>query len=135
MERAIWQTGNRNDAEKRQEESGERTINKKEGKGDTMNIEKTENGNEITLMPVGRLDTTTAPQLEAQINADIDGAEKLILDFQGLEYLSSAGLRVLLGAHKAFMKRGSGELVICHVNETIHEVFELTGFLDILNIE
>lgn len=100
-----------------------------------MNIEKTENGNEITLMPVGRLDSTTAPQLEAQINEDIEGAEKLILDFQGLEYLSSAGLRVLLGAHKAFMKRGSGELVICHVNETIREVFELTGFLDILNIE
>lgn len=100
-----------------------------------MNIEKTENGNEITLMPVGRLDSTTAPQLEAQINEDIEGAEKLILDFQGLEYLSSAGLRVLLGAHKAFMKRGSGELVICHVNETIREVFELTGFWDILNIE
>lgn len=100
-----------------------------------MNIEKIQNGNEITLIPVGRLDTTTAPQLEAQINAVLEDSEKLILDFQGLEYLSSAGLRVLLGTHKAFMKRGSGELVICHVNETIHEVFELTGFLDILNIE
>lgn len=100
-----------------------------------MNIEKKQNGNEITLMPVGRLETTTAPQLETQINAVLEDAEKLILDFQGLEYLSSAGLRVLLATHKAFMKRGSGELVICHVNETIHEVFELTGFLDILNIE
>ncbi|MCM1468203.1 MAG: STAS domain-containing protein [Alistipes sp.] len=100
-----------------------------------MNIEKTVNGKEITLTPVGRLDTTTAPKLEAQINETIEEAEKLILDFQGLEYLSSAGLRVLLGAHKAFMKRGSGKLVICHVNENIHEVFELTGFLDILNIE
>lgn len=100
-----------------------------------MNIEKMENGNEITLMLTGRLDTTTAPQLETQINEVIEGAEKLVLDFQGLEYLSSAGLRVLLGAHKAFMKRGSGKLVICHVNETIQEVFELTGFLDILNIE
>lgn len=100
-----------------------------------MNIEKKQNGNEITLMPVGRLETTTAPQLEEQINAVLEDAEKLILDFQGLEYLSSAGLRVLLSTHKAFMKRGSGKLVICHVNETIHEVFELTGFLDILNIE
>lgn len=100
-----------------------------------MKIEKKQDGNVITLMPIGRLDTTTAPQLEAQINAELESAEKLILDFQELEYLSSAGLRVLLGAHKAFMKRGSGELVICHVNETIHEVFELTGFLDILNIE
>lgn len=100
-----------------------------------MNIEKTVNGKEITLMPAGRLDTTTAPQLEEQINATIGDAEKLILDFQNLEYLSSAGLRVLLGTHKAFLKRGGGELVICHVNETIHEVFELTGFLDILNIE
>lgn len=100
-----------------------------------MNIEKKQNGNEITLIPVGRLETTTAPQLEEQINAVLEDAEKLILDFQGLEYLSSAGLRVLLSTHKAFMKRGSGELVICHVNETIHEVFELTGFLDILNIE
>lgn len=100
-----------------------------------MNIEKKENGNEITLMLTGRLDTTTAPQLEGQINESIEDAEKMILDFQELEYLSSAGLRVLLGAHKKFMKRGKVGLIICHVNETIHEVFELTGFLDILNIE
>lgn len=100
-----------------------------------MKIEKKENGNEITLMLAGRLDTTTAPQLETEINACLEGAGKLILDFQELEYLSSAGLRVLLSAHKAFMKRGSGELLICHVNETINEVFEVTGFLDILNIE
>lgn len=104
-------------------------------KGCRMKIEKKENGNEITLMLTGRLDTTTAPQLEAEINACLEGAGKLILDFQELEYLSSAGLRVLLSAHKAFMKRGSGELLICHVNETINEVFEVTGFLDILNIE
>lgn len=100
-----------------------------------MNIEKKENGNEITLMLIGRLDTTTAPQLEAEINASLDGAQQMILDFQDLEYLSSAGLRVLLSAHKTFMKRGSGQLRIRNVNETIHEVFEVTGFLDILNIE
>lgn len=99
-----------------------------------MNIEKKENGSEITILPIGRLDSNTAPQLEAEIQGCMD-AEKLILDFEGLEYLSSAGLRVLLSAHKAFMKKGNGELVICHVNETIHEVFEVTGFLDILNVE
>lgn len=100
-----------------------------------MTIEKKENGNEITLLPAGRLDSNTAPQLEQEINAGIDSAETLILDFAGLEYLSSAGLRVLLAAHKAFMKKGSGGLVIRNVNETIHEVFEVTGFLDVLNIE
>lgn len=100
-----------------------------------MHVEMTRNGNVVTLMPVGRLDTTTAPLLEAKIQENLDDAEKLVLDFQELEYLSSAGLRVLLGTHKAFMKRGSGELLIRNVNETIHEVFEVTGFLDILNIE
>ncbi|RKI81686.1 anti-sigma factor antagonist [bacterium 0.1xD8-71] len=100
-----------------------------------MTVETKENGNEITIKPVGRLDTTTAPQLEIQINAVLEKAEQLILDFEELEYLSSAGLRVLLSAHKAFMKKGSGKMLICHVNETIYEVFEVTGFLDILNIE
>lgn len=100
-----------------------------------MTVETKENGSEITIMPVGRLDTTTAPQLETQINAVLEKAEKLILDFEGLEYLSSAGLRVLLSAHKAFMKKGGAKMCIRHVNETIHEVFEVTGFLDILNIE
>ena len=100
-----------------------------------MTIEKKENGSEITLLPAGRLDTTTAPQLEEQINAVSEGAERLILDYQDLEYQSSAGLRVLLSAHKAFMKRGSGEMIICHVNETIQEVFEVTGFMDIFNVE
>ena len=100
-----------------------------------MTIEKKENGSEITLLPAGRLDTTTAPQLEEQINAVSEGAERLILDFQDLDYLSSAGLRVLLSAHKAFMKRGNGEMIIRHVNETIQEVFEVTGFMDIFNVE
>lgn len=100
-----------------------------------MKIEKKNNGNEVTLLLTGRLDTTTAPQLETEINASLPDAQKMILDFQELEYLSSAGLRVLLGTHKAFMKRGDGELLIRHVNETIQEVFEITGFLDILNIE
>lgn len=99
-----------------------------------MEIEKRENGKEITILPIGRLDSNTVSLLETEINACIDDADKLILDFEKLEYLSSAGLRILLSAHKTFMKKGSGELLICHVNEIIHEVFEVTGFLDILNI-
>ncbi len=100
-----------------------------------MNVEKRINGDEITILLSGRLDSNTAPQLEAEVNESIDDAETLILDFEGLEYLSSAGLRVLLSAHKTFLKKGSGKMIIRHVNETIHEVFEVTGFLDILNIE
>lgn len=98
-----------------------------------MNIEKTENGTEVTLALSGRLDTVTAPQLEEKIQESLSGAEKLILDFEKLDYLSSAGLRVLLTAHKAMVKSG-GQLEIRHVNEVIHEVFEVTGFLDVLNI-
>lgn len=98
-----------------------------------MNIEKTENGTEVTLALSGRLDTVTAPQLEEKIQESLSGTEKLNLDFGNLEYLSSAGLRVLLTAHKAMMKSG-GQLEIRHVNEVIHEVFEVTGFLDVLNI-
>ena len=75
-----------------------------------MTVETKENGNEITIKPVGRLDTTTAPQLEIQINAVLEKAEQLILDFEELEYLSSAGLRVLLTAQKPFMKKGRGKM-------------------------
>lgn len=102
-----------------------------------MTIEKKENGKEITLLPAGRLDTTTAPQLETEINTCLARVEteRLVLDFQDLEYLSSAGLRILLAAHKAFMKRDGGKMIIRHVNETIQEVFEVTGFMDILTIE
>lgn len=98
-----------------------------------MTIEKNLNGSELNIKIVGRLDTTTAPQLEAEFKASIGGVEKLILDFSALEYLSSAGLRVLLQAQKTMNKQG--EMVIRHVNETINEIFEVTGFIDILTIE
>lgn len=99
-----------------------------------MNIEKNQNGTEVTLLLAGRLDTTTAPQLEMKIQESLEGTERLILDFKDLEYLSSAGLRVLLSAHKAIMKQG-GDMRIHHVNEVIHDVFEITGFMDVLHIE
>ena len=81
----------------------------------------------------GRLDTTTAPQLEAELKMSIAGIEKLVLDFAALEYLSSAGLRVLLSTQKAMNKQG--EMIIKNVNDTINEIFEVTGFVDILTIE
>ena len=98
-----------------------------------MTIQKTLNGNTLTLALEGRLDTTTAPQLEAELKASLDGITELNLDFEKLEYLSSAGLRVLLAAQKVMNRQG--KMVIRHVNETIQEVFEVTGFIDILTIE
>ena len=98
-----------------------------------MTIEKNLNGAELTVTIAGRLDTTTAPQLEAEFKQSINGIEKLVLDFTALEYLSSAGLRVLLSAQKVMNKQG--EMIIKNVNETINEIFEVTGFIDILTVE
>ena len=98
-----------------------------------MTIEKNLNGTELNVAIVGRLDTTTAPQLEAELKQSVNGVEKLIFDFSSLAYLSSAGLRVLLAAQKVMNKQG--EMVIRNVNETINEIFEVTGFIDILTIE
>ena len=97
-----------------------------------MTIQKNLQGTTLHVALEGRLDTTTAPQLEAELKASLDGITELDLDFEKLEYLSSAGLRVLLAAQKTMNKQGS--MVIHHVNETIHEVFEVTGFIDILTI-
>ena len=79
------------------------------------------------------LDTTTAPELESALKEIIPGTSELVLDLEGLEYISSAGLRVLLSAQKAMNKQGSMKL--CHVNDTITEIFDVTGFSDILTIE
>ena len=98
-----------------------------------MTIDKQINGSELTLSLTGRLDTTTAPELETVIKENIGGVTNLVMDFAGLEYLSSAGLRVILSAQKTMNKQG--EMVIRNVNETINEVFEITGFIDILTIE
>jgi anti-sigma B factor antagonist len=98
-----------------------------------MTIEKNLSGTELNVKVSGRLDTTTAPQLEAEFKQSITGVEKLVLDFASLEYLSSAGLRVLLAAQKVMNKQG--EMIIKNVNDTINEIFEVTGFIDILTIE
>lgn len=98
-----------------------------------MTIDKTENGPELTLVLTGRLDTITAPQLETELKRSLDGVTSLALDFTGLEYLSSAGLRVILAAQKTMNRQG--KMVVRHVNKIIMEVFEVTGFSDILAIE
>ena len=98
-----------------------------------MTIQKTMNNTELTVTLSGRLDTTTAPQLEQELKASIEGVESLILDFAALDYLSSAGLRVLLAAQKIMNKQG--KMIVKNVNETIAEIFEVTGFCDILTIE
>lgn len=98
-----------------------------------MTIQKTLNGSTLNVMLSGRLDTTTSPQLEAEFKSSLNGITELKLDFKDLEYLSSAGLRVLLAAQKVMNKQG--KMIIFNVNETINEVFEVTGFIDILTIE
>lgn len=98
-----------------------------------MEIIKNQDGAALNLTVEGRLDTTTAPQLEAEIKSSLDGVTALTMDFAKLEYISSAGLRVLLGAQKIMNQQGS--MVIKNVCEEIMEVFEITGFSDILTIE
>ena len=98
-----------------------------------VTIEIKRNADETTVEVAGRLDTTTAPALDKTLNDDIAGTKTLILDLKGLEYISSAGLRVLLGAQKKMQKAGS--MKVRNVCEDILEVFEMTGFSDILTIE
>ena len=98
-----------------------------------MTIEIKRNAKETVIELVGRLDTTTAPSLDKTINEDLVNSKNLVLDFKNLEYISSAGLRVLLGAQKKLQKIGSMKVI--NVCEEVMEVFEMTGFADILTIE
>ena len=98
-----------------------------------MTIEKTTGAEAVTLKVSGRLDTQTAPELEKELDASLPGTKDLTFDMSGLEYVSSAGLRVILKAQKAMNAQGSMKLT--GVNDSIMEVFDITGFLDILTIE
>ena len=98
-----------------------------------LNITKNTNASELTVSLTGRLDTTTAPELEKELKASLDGVTTLVIDMSALDYISSAGLRVLLSAQKTMNKQG--EMKVVHVGETIMEIFEVTGFSDILTIE
>ena len=98
-----------------------------------MTINKTQDGSSLVIALEGRLDTTTAPELYSVIKSDLAGITDLTMDLEKLEYLSSAGLRVLLSAQKTMNKQGS--MVVTNTNETINEIFEITGFSDILTIQ
>ena len=98
-----------------------------------LNINKTIDGNKGVFALEGRLDTVTSPDLENSLKDSLSGLSELVLDFGQLEYISSAGLRVLLAAHKTMSKQGS--MKVTNVNGTIQEIFEVTGFSDILTIE
>ena len=98
-----------------------------------MKITKNLNGNSLNVALEGRLDTTTAPELEQALKESMDAATELTLDFSKLDYISSAGLRVLLAAHKAMAKKSGMKVV--NANEMVKEVFDVTGFADILTIE
>ena len=98
-----------------------------------MTIEIKKSGEETVIEIAGRLDTITAPALDKTINEDIGDTKHLVLDVKGMEYISSAGLRVLLGAQKKMQRIGSMKVI--HVCEAVMDVFEMTGFADILVIE
>ena len=98
-----------------------------------MNIIKTQEGSKLTIALEGRLDTVTAPQLEAELRTAVSGVSELIFDLATLDYVSSAGLRVLLSAQKVMNRQGS--MVVRNVKPEIMEIFDVTGFVDILNIE
>lgn len=98
-----------------------------------MTIEKTTENEKVTLTVSGRLDTTTAPELEAALDEVLENTKELIFNLENLEYISSAGLRVILKAQKSMNTKGSMNLT--GVNDSIIEVFDITGFLDILTIE
>ena len=98
-----------------------------------MTIDRNVDGAKTQLKISGRLDTSTAPELESTIDACLSGVEELIMDFEGLEYVSSAGLRVILKTQK--IMNNQGNMKIINVNDTIMEVFDITGFADVLTIE
>lgn len=98
-----------------------------------MNIQQTKNEKSLTIAVEGRLDTMTAPELEEVLKNSLEGVEALTFDLEKLDYISSAGLRVLLSAQKTMNKQGT--MKVLHANEIVMEIFEVTGFSDILTIE
>jgi len=98
-----------------------------------MKITKKQDGSALVIALEGRLDTTTAPDLEKELKTSLDGVTDLTLDLTNLDYISSAGLRVLLSAHKTMMKQG--QMKLTNASDIVKEVFDVTGFSDILTIE
>jgi anti-sigma B factor antagonist len=99
-----------------------------------MTITKNLQGDKLTISLAGRLDTVTSPDLESELKTALDSAKELIMDFTKLEYISSAGLRVLLSAHKKMDGKG-GKMKLININEMVREVLEVTGFMSVLTVE
>ena len=97
-----------------------------------LNIETKQNASELTVALTGRMDTNSAPEFEKALNGALEGVNTLLIDMEQLDYISSAGLRVLLAMQKAMNRQG--EMKVLHVNETVMEIFEITGLSDILTI-
>ena len=98
-----------------------------------MEINKNQEGSKLNISLVGRLDTVTSPQLQEVLDSSLNDISELVFDFAKLDYISSAGLRVLLATNKKMVK--AGKMIIRNVNDVVQEVFDMTGFADILNIE
>ena len=98
-----------------------------------MTIEQKRDGNALTIALEGYLDTTTAPELRSVLETALDGVKELTFDFEKLEYISSSGLRLLLFAQRAL--NGQGTIKVIHANNIILEIFEVTGFADVLTVE
>lgn len=98
-----------------------------------MTITKNQDGEKLTFTLGGRLDTIAAPELDSEIKASLDGVKDLVLDISGIDYISSAGLRVLLSAHKTMNKQGN--MKVTGASQAIMEIFDITGFIDLINIE
>ena len=99
-----------------------------------LNIAKNKDNDKLTVELSGRLDTNTAPQFETELQGELESLKELVIDIKSLEYISSAGLRVLLSAQKS-MNKAAGEMKVTNVSEDIMEIFEVTGFSEILTIE
>lgn len=98
-----------------------------------MNTKKKKDGSTLTVTVSGRIDTATAPEFESAVKSDLDGVQSLVLDFKDVNYISSAGLRVLLSLQKKMMVQG--EMKLINVNDVVNDVFEVTGFDEILTYE
>ena len=100
-----------------------------------LNITKTMDGSALTMVLEGRLDTTTAPQLESELKAALDQADTLVLDFEKLEYISSAGLRILLAIQQYMESTGGDDVCVRNANDVVLETMEMTGFRGVINVE
>lgn len=111
--------------------------NKEKGAAGTANlkVDITQNGTELIVKLIGRLDTLTSPDLEDKLEEALEGVEKLVFDLEDLDYISSAGLRVLLGASQEMDEVDGGEMMIRNITQPVREVFEVTGFNTAFNIE